>query len=196
VRQKHKHVWAEVFFPEVGWVGYDATEGAEDISDRSRKSKNRGFLAWFFSQGGGTLVVGLLCAILLGYVIKTEILDRFLARRRLPGDALQKPQTNLAIIATYAGATQALARRGLKRPEHLTPDEFAREILERNEAALPGIAHPLMSLTTLFTRYRYSAETATEEEVQQAKEASAALNRILQEAKRGALNRVPAPSTT
>jgi transglutaminase-like putative cysteine protease len=197
VRQKHKHVWAEVFFPGVGWVTYDATEGAEDISDRSNRSgKNKGFFAWLFSQGGGTLVVGVICAGLLGYVIKTELLDRLLARRRPLGEALSKPQTNLAIIAAYAEANRALLKRGLKRPEHLTPEEFAREILERNAGNLPGLATPLAALTTLFTRYRYSAETATEDEVRQAKEASAALRQALQEAKRAAINRVPVHSTT
>ena len=37
VRQKDKHVWTEVFFPRIGWVAFDATEGAIDIADLAQK---------------------------------------------------------------------------------------------------------------------------------------------------------------
>ena len=39
VRQKYKHLWTEVFFPHVGWVPFDATEGTVDISDHSGTSQ-------------------------------------------------------------------------------------------------------------------------------------------------------------
>ncbi|MER3401944.1 MAG: hypothetical protein C4337_01235 [Armatimonadota bacterium] len=35
VREEHRHMWTEVYFEEVGWVPFEATAGAEDISPRS-----------------------------------------------------------------------------------------------------------------------------------------------------------------
>jgi hypothetical protein len=196
VRQRDKHVWAEVFFPTVGWVEFDATQGAEDISDRSSKNKGKGFFAWLFAQGGTTLLVGLCCALLLGYVLKTELWDRWMGRQRPQTETLAKPATNLAIVAAYAEVSRLLAKRGLHRPPHLTPIEFAREVTWRSAETLPALGLPLDTLTTLFTRFRYSAEEATEEEVHKAQEASAAIRQILQESKRGAIARSPLQSPT
>lgn len=198
IRQKDKHVWTEVFFPTVGWIGFDATANAEDISDHSSGSANKrqGFFAWFFAQGGTTILVGIFCLLLIAYVFKTEIWDKLAGRSRSRPETLVKPATNLAIIAAYVETNRALGKRGIHRPAHLTPLEFARHVSELHTETLPEIASPLNTLTLLFTRFRYSEEAATAEEVRLAQEASASLRQILQESKRRVIHRIPAQSPT
>lgn len=193
VRERDKHVWTEVFFPHIGWVPFDATDGAEDISNHNlnAKTKGAGFLAWVRSQGPIIPIVGLVLLALLGYLVKTELWDRFAPRRRLAARPLALPAANMEIIAAYMTACTALARRGMARPASMTPDEFVRYAADRSAASLPDLLEPLERLTALCTRFRYSPETATAEDVRAAKEATAQIAVALSRAGRGAFALTP-----
>ncbi|HZO87115.1 MAG TPA: transglutaminase domain-containing protein [Chthonomonadaceae bacterium] len=185
VRQKHKHLWTEVFFPRIGWVPFDATEGAEDISDHSGSEKNKSsFLAWLTSHGALPPLVGLLILSALAYILKTEVWDRFWGGRSVEGGLIDRPVTNLEIIRLYLAACNRLSQRGLARSPAMTPDEFVRFVSEAADETLPGLAGALERLTTLCVRFRYGPEVATEEDVQSAREAAATLGEVLANARR------------
>lgn len=196
IRQKDKHVWTEVFFPGVGWVGFDATDGAEDISaqDRDGRTRRVGFLAWLRSQGGPGIAILAVCIALLAIVLKTEFWDRWIAARaKKTAQQTVRPATSLQILNAYTQACQLLQRCGLTRPAHLTPLEYAREIALRNNATLPEAMASFENLTALFTRYRYSAEAASDHEVNEALQALETLQTQLRQVKRARIVPITEP---
>lgn len=185
IKQKHKHVWTEVFFPKIGWVPFDATEGAVDISDHSAKDKKKAmsFIAWLLSNGWLPPTVGLIIVVLALYLLKTELVDRFQRRQALAERMLQRAPTNVAIILAYEKVCAAFKQRGLARPVSATPVEYAAWIAERTGTLLPGMQEPMTRLTALHARYRYGAEVASQEEVRLAEEAVTTITAALAQAK-------------
>lgn len=195
VREKHKHVWTEVFFPNVGWVEFDATDGAEDISDRSGKGKRGGsFLAWLMSNGWLPPTLAAVVLTLLGYVLKTELWDRLRPKRSGGEPRIERAPNNISIINTYVNASQALARKGLTRGEAMTPEEYLDMVKEKTGNSAPVVAEALATLTRLHKRYRYGREVASQEDVKAAATALGQLTTALAQMKRGALNTRPLPS--
>jgi hypothetical protein len=188
VREKHKHLWAQVFFPKTGWVMFDATDGADDITAHATQAKTKatGFLNWLVSTGWTPRLIGAVILLLLVYLFKTEVLDRLRPQRARAGQPDARPQTNIEVVAAYTAACQALARRGLARPASMTPDEYRHWVSLRASEALPGLQGPLEGLTAQHARFRYGMETATEADVAAAREAAAAISAQLAQAKRRA----------
>ncbi len=190
VKDKDKHAWTEVFFPHVGWVPFDATEGTDDISDHAAHAKQTGTDIWagLWSHGWLPPSAGLILLGLLGYLLKTELLDRMRPRRRVRVGMVDRPAANVAIVEAYLGACAALARRGLARPGQTTPDEFLRLVVLRADPALrAGLESPLERLTALCTRFRYGREIATPDDVRAAHTAQAQIAQALSHVRRGAL---------
>jgi transglutaminase-like putative cysteine protease len=194
VREKNKHLWTEVYIPNAGWQSFDATEGAEDISPAATTTKTEtvGFWARLFKNGWWPPVVLALGLILLCYVLKLEVFDRFMKPRRLAVE-LHLPESNYAIVTEYEKVCELLSKRGIGRHVSETPLEYRT----RASNALdfhPAARDPLAEITGLVTKYRYCAATADEAAVSSARACSAAVV----EALRGAPKRfaaVPAPES-
>jgi hypothetical protein len=171
VRQRHKHVWTEVFFPKVGWVSFDATEGAEETTPHtaSKKSPNS-FAAWFLSHGWLPPTIALFILGALLYLLKVEVLDRFWRSSRQESGMLDRPLTNQEIVRIYLGACGMLARHGYARLPAMTADEFAQHLTRTTAEILPSASEPLHQLTALYARFRYSRDVATGEDVQAARD--------------------------
>jgi transglutaminase-like putative cysteine protease len=177
VRDKQKHVWAELFFPRIGWVPFDATEGAADVPDEDRKGAKRPptFMAWFFSHGWFPPVTGLMIVALFGYLLKTEVLDRIQGRRSAANGLLEFPPTNFEIISAYLTACDLMKRRGLPRLNYQTALEYNTIISQRTANDSRSVGALMNELTGLFMRFRYGIAVADEADVS---EAQAALNRL------------------
>lgn len=194
VRQKHKHVWTEVYFPHFGWHHFDATEGAEDISIHNQTQtagKKGGFLAWLTSHGWLPPTITLCVIALLVYLFIAEVMPRLKWHRAASEGAVTLPATNLEIVECYLQGNRLLARRGIVRPPHLTPDEFDKMVEETLADRLPELHEPLQRLTLLHSRFRYGQETATAADVQTAKETVMQIQTALSGHK-GTLNLTPA----
>lgn len=192
VRERDKHMWTEVFFPTVGWIPFDSTSYAEDITDYSgavKKKDVRSLLSLLFGRGllPPLLLAALLCMI--GYVLKVEWWDR--RRRKLLIATLALPETNIAIVEAYEAVCALLTRRGLPRPASATPVEFLARASTRL-SAFPDALAALERITTLVVRFRYSRDIANGEDVRLAQEAVLSLRRALQ----GAPRRLPAPAVS
>ncbi len=171
VREKHKHAWTEVFFPHIGWVPFESTDGAEDITDRTTHSKSAqtSFIGWLFSNGWIPPVIGLLIIGMLGYIIYTELLPRIRPRAgfKVHGNINLAP-SNQAVVQSYTLALNALNKAGLNRSDEMTAKEYLRWIQNSTYAAIPELLASLQNLTYLHERYRYGQEIAGSEEMKQA----------------------------
>src|SRR5205823_4592861 len=78
VREKDKHQWCEVYFPNIGWVKFDPTAFAEDITDTAQHSgaARKSLYAFLFGRGWLPPAALALFLIMLGYVLKVEVWDR------------------------------------------------------------------------------------------------------------------------
>ncbi len=180
VRQRDKHAWSELFFAGVGWVPFDVTEAAVDISDHSQHSKTRrvDFVAWLLSNGilPPLLVVAL--ALLIAYVAWTELVPRLRGARTAQA-ADGRPATNRAVVLAYLDACSALERRGLRRTRSDTPGEFLARVRPNLASTAPRAAESLALLTAQHDRFRYGASVASPAEAQEAQAQYAALRTAL-----------------
>lgn len=184
VRERHKHQWTEVYFPGTGWVTFDATDGAEDISAQRAAGaahRPRSLLAFLLGRGWLPPIALLAFVSMLAYVLKVEVWDRF-ARRVANGGAWALAPENAAIVASYEALCCLLARKGLGRAPAETPWEYEsrlRDPLSQCRSAAEAVS----ALTTLVVAARYGRAVATTGDVSRA---AAAL-----EAARAALRHSP-----
>src|SRR5262249_49325441 len=110
VRERDKHQWTEVYFNHAGWVKFDATEFAENITpdNETAEQKRQSLIAALFGRGWLPPVALAAFVAMLAYVIKVELIDRLLARRVKPALA-GLPETNLRIVQAYDQAANLLA---------------------------------------------------------------------------------------
>ena len=167
LRGEDKHAWTEVYFPGAGWAAFDPTSGSRsDGSVPTAKGNRSG--SWFsrlrFLLGSGWEFVWPLLAVILlilAYVLKTEVYDRWRARRAPVGPVAAVGAANRTDLGRqYARMTRALARLGLPRRPSETPDEYAARVApllaaQERELGLPLSAAPVAALTAAFTQACY-----------------------------------------
>jgi transglutaminase-like putative cysteine protease len=180
VRQKDKHAWSELFFPGVGWIPFDATDGAEDISDHNlnRRTQNTNFAAWLFSHGLLPPILAGTIGILAVYLVWTELIPRLRRPEFATGSGGFAP-TNAAVVQAYLDARGLLGRRGPRLSKSVTPVEFLAAIRPGLAAISPAAVEAVDHLTELHDRFRYGRETASATDVEDAAAALAGLRTAL-----------------
>ena len=179
IKDKDKHAWTEVYFPKVGWVTFDATEGTEDISDHSgtQNLAKQGFWGWLKSRNRLSLGVFSLILALIGVLIYNEIIPRLRGENRDEQKALATH--NLQITTAYLKLMKALSRQGLPRATSQTPDEYAVFVQERLFAKSPEFVRRFHAFTETLNRYRYGGTLADDTTVQRTKQEVADLLNLL-----------------
>jgi transglutaminase-like putative cysteine protease len=134
VRQRDAHAWCEICFKNAGWVIFDATEGAEQVSRRG-SSNDRPFWqqGWFimiagFGGGTGVAYLGFLgVSAFKRYRFSNSFAERNAIKQRLRLKAEMRKQ-------------YSIFERELRRVVH-RPRRMGETIVEYVRAAQPGLAH-------------------------------------------------------
>ena len=104
-------------------------------------------------------------ALLIAIVLTAWIVRRLrmVHARRIGGSSPARGDVD-ALAAVYRRFLEVLARRGVRRPAHLTPLEFAHHAVQGS--GMPG---EVRELTELFCRARYGGQSLTEADLRRAR---------------------------
>lgn len=174
VRVKDKHAWAELYFPEYGWIPFDVTPARQggDLLARLRDYWRT------VASDRGSLFAGILLIALIGYLIKAEVVDRFRQNAGRPVWSCAAGSTEIG--ECYQRMCRVLARYGYPRYPAMTPLEYARNLKSEIRNPLEAVDF----LTAGFVEFRYSDRAAPPEIIQAMKAGLQALARDLKNAKR------------
>ncbi len=133
IRARDSHLWTEVYFTGVGWVPFDATEGAINISPKSTSRHLAVQSLWkrLISHGWKPLAALAAIACLLLYVLSTEILTRIKRKKAFNAVAPAIPITNWQICQYYHAVEKVFARYGYRRSRSETIHEYNERLRHR-----------------------------------------------------------------
>jgi transglutaminase-like putative cysteine protease len=113
IRQSDAHSWCEIYFNDIGWVTFDATTGAQDVTPSDAAERRKTVL---FVVAGSTAIAGV--ALGAWFVLRRS------RRIRLPRIVLLHRNLDRA----YGRFARELGRRSGKRREvWMTPDAWLAE---------------------------------------------------------------------
>lgn len=116
IRDRHAHLWTEVFFEGIGWVPFDATDGADEVP-----GGGVGSLLEEEAEDGGVAFAAVIGGVIFGISFLALLAGAFWTRVKL-WFAGRDP--NRKIAPYYVDYLKAL-RRAVKRPKNLS--ETTRE---------------------------------------------------------------------
>lgn len=181
VRDKDRHLWTEVWFSGHGWIPFDATDGAIDVTPTTvaeRLLKRQGWLWSIFRRGVLPPLLGLMAVALVIFAVIWEVRSRRRARAFHAHSTL--PMNAVRVLQAYAMLLSGLARRGLRRQLNQTPREYARTV-ETAFRARETEPSGLDELTQLVERARYAGDPLSLAEVERARQI---VRHLLREARR------------
>ncbi|MCU1455657.1 MAG: Transglutaminase-like enzyme predicted cysteine protease, partial [Acidimicrobiales bacterium] len=112
VRERHAHAWAEVWFPSVGWVGFDPTASVPFAGTEPSKPTVRGWLAqhaWVLIVGGVVLLAAARPAVALSRRLARWLRRRGAGRRPSTMQWAAQAAVRLEQIGRRAGRARAPA---------------------------------------------------------------------------------------
>lgn len=176
VRVKDRHAWAEIYFPEYGWIPFDVTP-AQQRSNWFASLRNSLSMV---SLDYETLFAGGLLFLLIAYLIKTEVIDRIRLNRRRLGWQYASDTTEIG--QCYQRMCRILAGYGHPRCQAMTPLEYASRT--NGSIAVKQISETVDILTADFVEFRYSNREPTPDKIETMKNNLQALARNLRKARR------------
>lgn len=170
IREKDSHAWTEAYFPNVGWITFDATDNARDINLKPKPANLLAKLQAYFTgnQRYSILLAG------LAFLAIAFVAYRETRRRSLPSVNMQNgesiPENNRNIIAFYILAARKLDKKGIALHSEMTPCEYLN-IVSRFISTDNAVILGLNELTHLCNLSRYSQCEMKNEDVEAAEKA-------------------------
>jgi transglutaminase-like putative cysteine protease len=150
INESEAHAWSELFFKDVGWVAFDATEGAAYAPGEAPGDPTSG-QAWYKAGWVETALDGLILVMIIGGAFFAYGAYRRNSRGRVPS----RNDVGLE-YARYVAVLQKLS--GKRRLPSQTPDEY----LEVTKTSLGDHAASAERVNTLYVSALYSPNAVSE----------------------------------
>ncbi len=170
VRENMAHAWTEIYFEEYGWVVFDATGGAQDITRRNQEADTDilGRIGSFFRNNARTLFGAVLLAAL------TWIL--FILRSRSDRVQIADPRREIVLIANRL---QLALEKVTHRPKRFS--QTHREYAEIHREALGEAWGPLLKYLPQLESALFGPHDPTDEAIDSLKSGAAEVERIVRQ---------------
>lgn len=154
IREKHSHSWAEVYFEDYGWLMFDATEGAVDVTPEESEAEDQSLIgrirAWL-SENIALIVGGLAIALIAGVALQVY-------RRRDQSES----QSGAKLLNQQTMRFQRALERTVGSPRRFS--QTFREYADLHQAQLVPISSEVNEALPIIERALYGPSEISEED--------------------------------
>ncbi|MEZ5163161.1 MAG: transglutaminaseTgpA domain-containing protein [Fimbriimonadaceae bacterium] len=156
IKESDSHAWAEIYFEDVGWVIFDATEGAEYVDGGEVGSTTSRFQQWL-----ATVPLGPILAI-VGFGSAIAIIIAWALYFRKSPDFVVEKSTR-KYVARSMFQYQRSVEKAVKAPKRFSAT--IREYTNQHAAELGSLAPEATALVTRFESGLYAKSEPSDQEI-------------------------------
>lgn len=155
----NKHAWAELFFPDYGWITFDPSAASVNVSLKEKVFKALSMLSVYLRSRRNIIIVAAIIVLLAGYLLKTELLDKLRKKR----EALDGLASISKAVANYRKMCTILAKFGFAKDPALTPIEYENRMNRHLDGKLIWLSSLINAVTSDMISVRYANKPVSDE---------------------------------